>query len=96
MNFKTLLLLSGIVGLGGCSKAPELYIEAAEQYAEDSCQGIVDDKSFKEESYLGSHRDIVMHKKFYFTCITENGSSRENLAYKDIPVKYFNVEKTND
>ena len=90
MNFKTLLLLSGMVGLGGCNKAPVAYVEAAERMANDVCKGIVTDKTNKMETYFElSGRGVVKVKNYYFTCITEKGSERMHIPFKNIPVKYF-------
>lgn len=90
MNFKTLLLLSGMVGLGGCSKDPVAYVEAAERMANDVCNGIVTDKANKSDTYLElSSRAVVDVKNYYFTCITEKGSERMQIPFKSIPVKYF-------
>lgn len=90
MNFKTLLLLSGMVGLGGCNKAPVAYVEAAERMANDVCTGIVTDKTSKMETYLqSSGRAVVDIKSYSFTCITEKGSERLQIPFKNIPVKYF-------
>jgi len=91
MSFKKVLLLAGIIGLVGCSKAPQEYVDAAERYAEDTCEGIVVDKAFDRE-YLASSREVVMQKLFYYTCITEKGSERLNFPYKAIPIKYFKKE----
>ena len=90
MNFKTLLFVTSMVGLGGCNKAPVAYVEAAERMANDVCNGIVTDKTNKMETYLElSGRAIVDVKNYYFTCITEKGSERMQIPFKSIPVKYF-------
>ena len=90
MNFKTLLLLVGIVGLGGCNKAPVAYVEAAERMATDVCEGIVTDKTNKMETYLElSGRGVVRTRSYSFTCITEKGSEIMQIPFKSIPVKYF-------
>jgi len=90
MNFKTLLLLGGMVGLGACNKAPVPYVEAAERMANEVCEGIVTDKPDKNEKYFEpSERVIAETRSYYFTCISEKGSKRMHIPFKNIPVKYF-------
>lgn len=63
MNFKTLLLLGGVVGLVACSKAPVPYVEAAERMANDVCEGIVTDKTSKYEKYFEPSERVVVNLK---------------------------------
>lgn len=91
VSFKKILLLVGMVGLGGCSKAPQPYAEAAYLMASDKCEGLITDVN-NYSYFLMSGRSVVSKGNFYFTCISDKGSERMEIKYKDIPVKYFKEE----
>lgn len=88
INFKTLLLLCGMVGLVGCSKPPERYYKAAERYSEALCKGVVDSVSYSMLFY-----DSVLKSDFNYVCITSNGTSQHHVPFAKIPVEYFKEVK---
>lgn len=93
INFKTFLILPFVVGLVGCSKAPQPYVEATYLMASDICEGFITDVD-NHNYFLMSERSVVYKKNFYFTCISDEGSKRMEMKYRDIPVKYFKGEKS--
>ena len=72
--------------LTGCEKIAPEYQKAAELLATEQCDGISHDFTHM----FGFAADA---EGMFYTCISNSGSARIKIVYKDIPVKYFNFKE---
>ncbi|CAH9014690.1 putative membrane lipoprotein [Vibrio phage 277E43-1] len=75
--------------LVGCEKISPEYQYAAEELSKELCKGVV--VNISHEKGIGNFAP----KRMYYTCISSNGSWRDNVLYKDVPIKYFSFEEEN-
>lgn len=84
---KKLLMVTLLpLALTGCGKISPEYQKAAETIATEQCDGISHD--FNHVFGIVSDAEGM-----FYTCISDGGSERIKIVYKDNPVKYFNFEE---